>query len=196
MLAGTAVGQGQAAQPTTARTSPAVEGLQAADAVGTPEEPPSTSGAQVADNSTAIPGVGEAAGTETNTVQPQEEPVVPSVWVYRSAQVQDDGNVVVVHALDVDESQRTDVTGLVLSEVVPPGWSVVSSQPAFTTVDSRTRVAKWLLMPGQVQDGTLTYTAAPDSENSATEDWTLAQSWYTYRRPSDGRSLSFSTVPR
>lgn len=130
------------------------------------------------------------SGQEHEATAEEPEQIVPSVYVWRGATIGNDGSVTVKYVLDVDEGEPVP-SGLVVCERIPPGWQIVSGQPWPVSVNDQTRLVKWLFMTEQVGDGTFSYTAEPSSDMSATEDWSLAASWYSYRRPYDERPLDF-----
>ncbi len=138
----------------------------------------------------------EARQRREEEQQAEPEHILPAVSVMRRDALSEEGVMTVVFSIVPEPDLAADVAGLVLSQRIPPGWSVEDVQPPFTSYDPRTRVAKWLIVSKPIQAGQISYRGVPVDGDAALEDWSLSQSWYTYREPGRIEGLSFSTVRR
>ncbi len=66
--------------------------------------------------------------------------------------------------LNINIAENNPPNGLIITETPPSGWSILTSQPAFTSVVGGTY--KWLFYGGTVQDTVITYTVNVPSTSS------------------------------
>ncbi len=60
-----------------------------------------------------------------------------------------------------------EITGLIVSDIIPSGWTVTDSSPTYNSFDSTTGEVKWVLYGGTLKTQTITYTVSiPASETS------------------------------
>ena len=79
-----------------------------------------------------------------------------------SADAGDSGSVSLALTVVADE-----ITGLIVSDIVPSGWTVTSSSPTYNSFNSETGEVKWVLYGGTLITQTITYSATiPSSETS------------------------------
>jgi len=158
-------------------------------------EPPSQPAEPILANTNAVPGSG-GGSTQAIAEVIQEEPPSPAVLVSRHVMVGASNQVVISYTMEVDQTKNEAVSGMVLSQVLPRGWSLVQSQPPSSAFDTRSRVLKWLLVPDQFGINAVELIAVSEGETSSPVAWNEALCWYTYRRASDGRSMTFNAVTR
>lgn len=130
---------------------------------------------------------------QTPAEKDEEESVKPCVMVWRHDEIDTNGTVTVTYTIDVDETVELP-NGLILSELIPPGWTIINYNVQPQAVNEKTRIAKWLFMENQVVDLGFFYQAEATSEFSSISDWAMSSSWYAYRNPYDGKPLEFYTI--
>ena len=145
----------------------------------------------IASDTTSTTNYGATPAQEV-TVPKQEPPPVPVVLVSRGITAGISNQIILSYTLEMVQAQQESVTGVVLSQFVPVGWSLVQSQPPSSSFDPRSRVLKWLLMPEQLGPGAVQFIAVSDTGTASAATWDEAPAWYTYRRASDGRSMLFN----
>lgn len=128
----------------------------------------------------------------------EEKTVQPAIRVVKDDAFDEERQeVLVTYTIRLADAEKAkQISGLVLSQRIPPKWDVEESTPPYTSYDANTRVAKWLFINQPLQEGVVSYRAIPVEENASIEDWSLSQSWYTYREPGHSETLSFSTESR
>lgn len=82
--------------------------------------------------------------------------------------------------LVMERGRAGDAGGVVVAQQIPAGWDIESSNPPIQAFDTRTRVAKWLVMDAATAEGHMVLTLVP-SAAGANSAWPGAPAWYTYR---------------
>ncbi len=126
------------------------------------------------------PGAPTSAPEETKPADPPavEEPAADApiqVWQYARGS----GDRVMLD-LVMERGPSGDAGGVVVAQQIPAGWDIESSNPPIQAFDTRTRVAKWLVMDAAAADGHMVLTLVP-SPGGANSAWPGAPAWYTYR---------------
>jgi hypothetical protein len=146
-------------------------------------------------NNNAVAGNGESP-TQAVTEVKHEQPPTPAVLVSRHVMVGTSNQLIVSYSMELNRTINESATGMVLSQILPRGWSLVRSKPEPSTFDPKSRVAKWLLLPDQIQMNAVEMFAVSDDEMARPSVWNEAICWYTYRQASDGRSMTFNADTR
>lgn len=146
-------------------------------------------------NNNAVAGNGGGSTQAVTEVKP-EEPPTPAVLVSRHVMVGTSNQVIVSYSMELNRTINESATGMVLSQILPRGWSLVQSKPQPSSFDAKSRVAKWLLLPDQIQMNAVELFAVSDDKMASPSVWNEAICWYTYRQASDGRSMTFNAETR
>lgn len=129
---------------------------------------------------------------ERQEAEGELENMPPKILVSRTLTVDEDGLAVLGFTIQVDAGDSAILSGVVLNQKIPPTWEIVDANPAVSSFNPMSGLAKWLIASKPLESGSITLYAQPSSDSAYVEDWGFASSWYTYR--DDGQAFSFQTV--
>ena len=86
------------------------------------------------------------------------------------------------------------ITGLIIHEFVPLGWTVISSSPTYNSFNSETGKVTWVLYSGTLISQTITYTVSVSAAESASYKNFTSEVWYVYNGDQMDEILGDSTI--